>query len=81
MLLSGTIVGLIAGLVHAVYVYQRMKPVPGSTDLPNRSRGLYFAVWTLLLWLLFGSYILVLWIIGTVVFLLAKLNRTHGRSA
>jgi hypothetical protein len=54
---AGSAVGVVLGLVHAVYVYRCNAA---------RARGLYAAVWTFGLWTLFGTYVLAFWLIGWV---------------
>ncbi len=65
MLWAGTAVGAIFGTLHAIYVY-RLVAVDGHV------RAGYYALWTLALWLLFGTYMLVLWIISVVAYSIAR---------
>ena len=62
---AGTVVGAVLGLLHAGYVY-RLVAVDGHL------RAGYYAVWTLALWLLFGTYVLVLWVISVVAYTIAR---------
>ncbi len=70
LLMVGSTVGLIVGLVHGCYVYfQRTKEDPKKlADHPVRVRAnaAYFALWTLALWVAFGSYVFNLWLISVV---------------
>ena len=67
---AGTLLGGLFGLAHAVYVYGVV------SDCASRSStALYAAAWTLLLWLLFGSYLLVLWLAGAVLYLFLRGRR------
>lgn len=72
LLMIGTAVGVIIGLVHAVYVYsQRTKEDPkklAEHPLRVRANAAYFALWTLALWVAFGSYIFYLWLISLVIY-------------
>ena len=72
LLMIGSAVGIIIGLVHAVYVYfQRTKEDPkklAEHPLKVRANAAYFALWTLLLWAAFGSYIFNLWLISVVIY-------------
>ena len=71
----GSIVGLVLGLIHSIYVYRvAAHNVPAGTA-PDQARGLYFAVWTLALWLLFGSYVLILWLTGVLFYTVFKAFR------
>ena len=42
---------------------------------PSHARAGYCALWTLGLWLLFGTYMLVLWLIGAAFWLVFKAGR------
>ncbi len=72
LLIIGSAVGVIIGLVHAGYVYfQRTKEDPKKlADHPLRVRAnaAYFALWTLALWVVFGSYVFSLWLISVVIY-------------
>ena len=72
LLMIGTTVGLIIGLVHAGYVYlQRTKEDPQKLvehPVKVRVNAVYFAVWTLALWVAFGSYVFNLWLISVVIY-------------
>ena len=65
----GTVIGAILGLLHAGYVY-RVVSVPGSAAA-HACAG-YYAVWTLALWLLCGTYVFMLWIISVVAYIIAR---------
>lgn len=69
LLWAGTVVGAVLGLLHAGYVY-RVVSAAGGTDA--QARGGYYALWTFFLWLLFGSYVLVLWLISLVAYAIAR---------
>ena len=72
LLMIGSAVGVIIGLVHGCYVYvQRTKEDPKKlADHPVRVRAnaVYFALWTLVLWMVFGSYVFNLWLISVVIY-------------
>ena len=71
----GTLLGALAGLCHAVAVYRQQ--VVGSTP----ARAIYFSFWTLLLWALFGAYLLAFWLLGVLSMGLARfLGRKAGMS-
>ena len=72
VLQMGAIVGAVIGLFHAVYIYRRR-----ASDFPDalaarpvatRAGALYYALWTFALWVLFGSYVFVLWVVSVVVY-------------
>ncbi len=72
LLMIGSAVGVIIGLVHGCYVYvQRTKEDPKKlAEHPVRVRinAVYFALWTLVLWTAFGSYVFNLWLISVVIY-------------
>ncbi len=71
----GSSVGAVLGLVHAVAVYaRRTGEIPerkAKHPIAVRAGAAYYALWTLFLWVLFGPYVLSLWVIGTVLYTLA----------
>lgn len=72
---AGSAVGAVLGLVHAAYVYQIVTNWASADLEPNPTRGLYYALWTVGLWILFGSYVLILWLAGIVLYLVFKAFR------
>ena len=73
----GTVLAIIIGLAHAVYVYRQeigeFRAVLGRHPLAIRWRAVYHAIWTLLLWLLLGATVLLYWAIALVPYLIAKI--------
>jgi len=71
-LMIGSFVGAIIGLFHARYVYvQQVSEFPQKLieqPVAVRARAGYFALWTFLLWVLFGSYVFYLWVISIAVY-------------
>jgi hypothetical protein len=75
----GTALGATVGLLHSVYLYREINARterPASAGI--NSRGFYYAVWTVGLWSLFGSYILGLWLIGSIAKALVRFRRTFS---
>lgn len=71
----GSMVGALLGLAHATYVFRVVaKSVPSGVS-PNYPGAVYFAIWTFGLWVLFGTYVLVLWVVGGVLYLVFKAFR------
>lgn len=68
----GAIVGAVIGLFHAVYIYRRrasdFPDALAARPIATRAGALYYALWTFALWVLFGSYVFVLWMISVVVY-------------
>lgn len=71
----GSAVGALLGLAHAAYVYRVVAHGVPAGAVPNHSGGIYYALWTLLLWLLLGSYVLALWLAGVVFYAVFKAFR------
>ena len=72
----GAVVGACLGLVHAGYVYRQVVgAIPtgsASRPLAIHLRGVYYAVWTVGLWIVFGSYVFYLWVLGAVAYALTR---------
>ena len=66
LLWLGLAVGLTCGLAHAVYVFScvNRKSAMVAPSNPGRPSSLIYAIWTLALWLLFGLYVTVLWVVA-----------------
>lgn len=60
--------GAAVGLAHAIYLWR--VSVQGAE---GRSAAIYRGVWAVGLWTLFGTYVLVLWVVGVVAFGLASM--------
>ena len=72
VLAAGSLVGIICGVAHALYVYRVMAVSAKREDRTGRSDPAIYALWTLGLWIVFGTYVLVLWVIGLVFYLVFK---------
>jgi dimethylaniline monooxygenase (N-oxide forming) len=75
LLWVGTIVGTACGLCHGFYVYncvrqQALKATPGSSD---PSKATIYAIWTLVLWMLFGVYVTILWVVACCFYIPSRL--------
>lgn len=64
----GSALGAVIGLLHAGYIY-RQRPQRSRND---RIMAAYRGLWAFVLWMLFGSYVLVLWVVGVIVYAAAK---------
>lgn len=71
----GTIVGVVLGIAHAVYVYRVVANDLPLDASPAQPRGIYYAVWTALLWFVLGTYVVVLWLAGIVMYVVFKAFR------
>lgn len=72
VLWMGTLVGAVLGSAHAVYLY-RTVTAEGPSAAEGGSvrlhlRAAYYAIWTVVLWALFGAYVLVLWAISVIAY-------------
>ncbi|MDX1646378.1 MAG: hypothetical protein R3304_04460 [Longimicrobiales bacterium] len=80
VLAIGTAVGFVFGVVHAWGVYrQRLREAAGvgvSITPGLRLRSAYSALWTVGLWTLFGSYVLVLWLVSVPLWLGSRVARS-----
>ena len=63
----GTLLGASFGLLHGAWVARQQFAVSG--DL---TRALWFALWTLVLWTVFGAYLLAFWLIGAAAYALSS---------
>ncbi len=81
----GSLLGLAIGSLHAVHLYRarvadaRESAAGGATaDLATAHlEGAYYGLWALALWVIFGTYVLVLWVIGTVAYSIFRLFPRH----
>jgi glycerol uptake facilitator-like aquaporin len=70
----GSLLGLAIGSLHAVHLYRRRvadarESATASTTAHLATahlEGAYYGLWALALWVIFGTYVLVLWVIGAV---------------
>ncbi|MGR9090936.1 MAG: hypothetical protein ACU85U_10200 [Gammaproteobacteria bacterium] len=73
----GSALGATLGLLHGFCLYRAIATRAAVTGSPGLNvRGLYYAVWTLILWTAFGSYVLALWLLGIIANTLVHLRRT-----
>ena len=72
---AGTIIGMSFGLFHAVYVYRYAFAEPPADSARSHVRSFYYALSTFVLWALFGTYVLVLWLVGAVFYVVFKAFR------
>jgi hypothetical protein len=55
--------GAAVGLVHAFYLWR-----VSLQEAESRSTAIYRGAWAIGLWTLFGTYVLVLWIVGVIAY-------------
>ena len=71
-LILGSLFGALIGLLHARGVYAaRAREAAEGTVVERgmaKGRAVYFALWTFVLWLVFGSYVLYLWVVSLVIY-------------
>ena len=65
---TGSMLGAIFGLAHAIYVFRVVVREPSGRNLPTFLPALYAALWTFALWLLFGTYLMLLWLLGCLLY-------------
>ena len=61
LLWIGTIVGLVAGLVHAVHIISVQTRLPGADAV---AMAWWRALWAVVLWTAFGGYLLLMWLLA-----------------
>ena len=78
----GTALGAMAGLLHGLHLYRRWAAWPGavgaSPTAAGRRKAIYRSLWALAIWTLFGSYLLVLWILGALGYSVSRLFPRRG---
>ena len=69
LLWTGTVLGAVIGVIHAIHICREkvMANSPGG--------AVYAALWAVVLWTLFGAYLLVFWIVGTLGLALGWLRK------
>ena len=72
---TGSLVGALFGLAHAAYIYRAISAQAAVGTSENHTRAVYFALWIFVLWVLFGSYVLVLWLVGAMLYIVFKMFR------
>lgn len=78
-LMAGVLFGAAVGVVHACAVFAaQLRYGARPAHAPVRAaylRAAWFALWTFALWVLFGSYVLLLWLVGLLLHIAARLRR------
>ena len=72
---TGSLLGAVFGLAHAAYIYRAVSAQAAVCVGEHRTRAVYFALWIFVLWVLIGSYVLVLWLVGVVFYIVFKMFR------
>ncbi|MEZ5830768.1 MAG: hypothetical protein R3D05_06275 [Dongiaceae bacterium] len=73
-LLTGIVLGAAIGLTHAIQIF-RERIASGHRGLPSAA---WFAVWTGLLWTVFGPYVLAVWLLGALGLAVSRLRQASG---
>ena len=72
------------GLCHAIYVYRQetneFQSALSRHSVSVRLRAGYYALWTLMLWLLLGATVVIYWVLALVPFLIATSIRGSRRN-
>lgn len=78
LLQIGMGIGFLLGLAHGVHVYRRLTARPyGTGVLVRHMRGLYYGLWALALWIVFGPYVVAIWTIGGLAYLGHRFRRSE----
>ena len=78
-MLIAAVIGAVLGTIHAIGVYgDRLRNAQneGHSNALSHARAYYYALWTLLLWLVFGAYVFIAWVIASILYLPAWLANT-----
>ena len=75
LLWAGTIVGAACGLGHGAYVYNLVSREASKVNsgAAVRPKAIAYAIWTLALWVLFGVYVTVLWVVACCFYIPSRL--------
>jgi hypothetical protein len=82
-LFIGASVSAVIGIIHACYVYRH--EVKDSSNSPEkrpvaaRLGGVYYGLWTFLLWFLLGTYVFFLWIVSCVIYVTVHVYKNFRR--
>lgn len=83
-LLLGSALGGVLGVLHGASIYRKIADRDSTGMAPSGPiSGLYYALWTLVLWTLFGAYVLAFWILGVLGYPIVRLirgSRATGRT-
>lgn len=74
-LLIGTLFGLVVSLFHAAYMYGLVASGANTATSGSKLVALNFSLWTCILWLLMGAYLLGFWLISVVFYIVFKAFR------
>ncbi len=77
----GSLLGLVIGSLHAVHLYRRRVADAGESATGGATahlEGVYYGLWALALWATFGTYVLVLWVIGAVAYSIFRMVPRRG---
>ena len=76
LLWLGSAIGAVVGVLHGVNLYRQMAArAPAGQSSGGRAQALYYALWTLVLWTVFGAYALFFWILGVLAYPIVRLIR------
>jgi len=76
----GSVLGAVVGLLHGIYLYRQQAAwAPANDPTRNRTAGLYYGLWAVALWTIFGAYVLAFWILGVVARPVARLLSRGAR--
>lgn len=74
MIVFAGALGAVLGLAHGYWIYRQVSARHSTgAGLSGRARGVYYALWTLALWTVFGTYVLAFWILGSVCYPVVQL--------
>ena len=74
-LLIGTLIGLVVSLFHGAYLYGLVAGGADTATSGSKLAALNFSLWTCVLWLLMGAYLVGFWLISVIFYLVFKAFR------
>ncbi len=75
----GIAIAAIIGLIHAWRVYQNQVGRITDNPLMMKLSALYYGLWTFVLWLLCGSYLVYFWVTSTAIYAFYRLSKGGGK--
>ena len=63
---------VVMGVTHACYVFNIVRGTHNTVSDPP-GQPVLFVAWTILLWVLLGSYVIILWLISIPLFMFSTL--------
>jgi hypothetical protein len=77
----GSALGAAVGLLHGIYLYrQQVAWALANEPYSSKATGIYYGLWAILLWTVFGAYVLAFWMLGAIAWLIMRVVRLVRRA-